>query len=709
MNEVIFLRQAKEVKFGSWVLELSKQTISDGDVERELEPLLFKLLCYFIINNEKIVTRQNLVDDVWCQNYVDDNAINRAMSELRKILKSENQKGQVVKTHYRKGYSFFLEPSIIYHQEPPLASAPEIQSVDTVVEKSTVTEETLITRPKLSGILPKLSVGLLALVAISSIFYKQYYPRSDISIENKKIEESVLSWLPGRYSLLSLSPNNKLIAFSFIPNASKNNSLVVKGLENGHEKRLGEPGINYLPLGWSVDSNTIYYRAITDDKCQVWRLNADFNSNNEFLFDCSLADSMTGGGAGNGRFIYSKTGYRNRDELAALTNRNLLTGEEFQITSPNLNSYGDRFLLYIPSKELILFERRQYDTNELYITDPDGGNQEKLFEISSRIWALNYDEMSDQLVWLDNTENIVYAYDLAQRKFGKATRLETEKSYANFQALDSKSLLLVSYPFLLDTYQIDLESNKITPIVKSEHEDHMGIEVDNGYLLLTRERGEKVINLIDGSSNRTPLPIPKGRYSSIRYNLETNQLLVQYSDKIEVYNYSDLSLEDVIYVKGAVISAEFLGDNEVGYVVIDEKKIKTKTFKYSIVSKKQVEVPALTSVWIGQLDESTLVSLASNDKIVLYDIFSGKERQKFDLPEAKYTHSITIGSGNIYHSDGEKVYQVNRDGLGMIEEVFTINQSEHYIAGMQYSEKTNKIILGMIEISENQLLQVDIF
>ncbi|TMO91922.1 hypothetical protein CWC11_22305, partial [Pseudoalteromonas sp. S3178] len=122
------------------------------------------------------------------------------------------------------------------------------------------------------------------------------------------------------------------------------------------------------------------------------------------------------------------------------------------------------------------------------------------------------------------------------------------KSYANFQAIDSKSLLLVSYPFLLDTYQIDLDSNKITPIVKSEHEDHMGIEVDNGYLLLTRERGEKVINLIDGSSNRTPLPIPKGRYSSIRYNFETNQLLVQYSDKIEVYNYSDLSLEDVIYV-----------------------------------------------------------------------------------------------------------------------------------------------------------------
>lgn len=708
MNEVRFSRQVKEVKFGSWVLELSKQTITDGDVKRELEPLLFKLLCYFIINNEKIVTRQNLVDDVWCQNYVDDNAINRAMSELRKILKSENQKGQVVKTHYRKGYSFFLEPTITYHQSA--TKAPLIKPQDSVPVEIKAQEFAKHSQPLFSKGLGNSTLAICFLVIVMLFgggTYNYFYMQDDISIESKAIGESVLSWLPGRYSLLSLSPNKKLIAFSFVPTASENYSLVVKGLEDGQEKRLGEPGVNYLPLGWSVDSNTIYYRATTEEKCQVWRLSADFNSNNQFLFDCSLADSMTGGGGHNDQFIYSKKGYRNRDELAALKSRNLLTGEEFQITSPNLNSYGDRFLSYIPSKELVLFERRQYDINELYVTDSDGGNQEKLFESSTRIWAVNYDEASEQLIWLDNSENIVYTYDLTGRKLKQAIKLDTEKSYASFQAINSKALLLVSYPFLLDPYQLDLNSNTFTPISRSEHEDSMAIEVENGHLILTREGGNKVINLLDENLNRTQL-IPEGRYSSIRYRFATNQLLVQYPDKIEVYDYKSFDMVDVIHVNGAVISAEFLGNDEIGYVVIDAKKIKTKTFKYSISNKKRVEVPALTALWIGQVDDSTLVSLASNDKIVLYDIYSGKKVEEFDLPEAKYTHSITIGAGSIYHSDGEKVYEVNKNGTGLVEEIFVLNKPEHVIAGMQYSEKTNKLILDIIEISANQLLKVDI-
>ncbi|MEI8667656.1 winged helix-turn-helix domain-containing protein [Pseudoalteromonas sp. B131b] len=113
MKEVNFPRSVKEIKFGAWSLNPKLQIISDGEVERELEPLLFKILCYLIINKDEIITRQDLVDDVWCQHYVDDNAINRAMSELRKVLKSEIQRGLVVKTHYRKGYSFFRAGSYL--------------------------------------------------------------------------------------------------------------------------------------------------------------------------------------------------------------------------------------------------------------------------------------------------------------------------------------------------------------------------------------------------------------------------------------------------------------------------------------------------------------------------------------------------------------------------------------------------------------------
>ena len=86
MKQAEFPDSVVEVKFGAWCLNIKRQIISDGIVEKELEPLLFKILSYLILNQSTIITRQNLIDDVWCQSYVDDNAINRAISELRKII-----------------------------------------------------------------------------------------------------------------------------------------------------------------------------------------------------------------------------------------------------------------------------------------------------------------------------------------------------------------------------------------------------------------------------------------------------------------------------------------------------------------------------------------------------------------------------------------------------------------------------------------------
>jgi len=100
---------------GEWQFNTQQQTISDGTHTRELEPLLYKLLCFFITHNDRIITRQELVENIWQQSFVDDNAINRAISELRKVLKSEKQPGQTIKTHYRKGYSLFIEVKSLDH------------------------------------------------------------------------------------------------------------------------------------------------------------------------------------------------------------------------------------------------------------------------------------------------------------------------------------------------------------------------------------------------------------------------------------------------------------------------------------------------------------------------------------------------------------------------------------------------------------------
>jgi DNA-binding winged helix-turn-helix (wHTH) protein len=106
-----------EITFAGWLIAPHANLLSYDSTPVDIEPLLFDLLLYFTLRQGTIVTRQQLIDEVWQQKFVDDNAINRAMSTLRRILKRVPDAPTFIKTHYKKGYSFVPDVNIIYAKE----------------------------------------------------------------------------------------------------------------------------------------------------------------------------------------------------------------------------------------------------------------------------------------------------------------------------------------------------------------------------------------------------------------------------------------------------------------------------------------------------------------------------------------------------------------------------------------------------------------
>ena len=242
-SEIEFSKKIKEVKFGNWNLSPKHQTISDGKIQRELEPLIYSLLIYFIQNSDKIITRQELVNDVWKQTYVDDNAINRAMSELRKSLKSELQRGQVIKTHYRKGYSFLLDLDVLYNDIPQ----KKVEPLD--IE---LTQKYIKVNSKYNKII------LLTLVMIFSIFLVSFFyndlPNKSAntfdSTSNKfKLVENILSWEKGTTVFPKASVDTKLIAYAFKNNEDNNFNLHIKDLSTSKQYVIAENNDNILSEG----------------------------------------------------------------------------------------------------------------------------------------------------------------------------------------------------------------------------------------------------------------------------------------------------------------------------------------------------------------------------------------------------------------------------------------------------------------------------
>ncbi|MEI5640056.1 MULTISPECIES: winged helix-turn-helix domain-containing protein [unclassified Pseudoalteromonas] len=698
MNEVNFSRKVKEVIFGAWTLDPRRQCISDGEVERELEPLLFNILCYLAINCDQIITRQDLVDDVWRQNFVDDNAINRAISELRKVLKSDRQKGAIVKTHYRKGYSFFVEPIVIYHEE---AEYPQPQKQGKV---SGIQPEVNDKRKKSPLIFISIIIFTLTFL-VGGYFYSlphEVSKSSTLELSKKKYEEQALSWMDGQYNILLLSPDKNYAAFSFIPEDQDKSYLVVKDLRDGKEQRLGEEKFHFFPMGWASDSSSLFYRVvdIKNKSCKVWKISRDFTSANRPLFDCELRMTF-GAGVGENSFIYTKNNYRNRDELSALVNRNLATGEEFQITSPNINSHGDHFLHYSESLDSVFFERRQPGFSELYMTESEGGNLVKLYESKNRIWSVNYDSARNTLIWMQPFEKKIYEYSLKSKKLVKKIQALGDSRYSSYQSIDWKNMLVVGYPYLHQLNQLNLKSLQFNQLNKEVAYHRSSSPKENGYFTVAVKNGKATLFELDESGSIVDSRLTSEELFDVEARRDYQEVLLKFENRLEIYDSNKWRLLDTIQTTGRVISADFLQNGDIGYVSVERSK--NKAYIYSRESKLISTLPMQDVLWLSSINKDLYVSLSTKDKVEIFDRKLGESIIEVALPKAFSQHKLTVAGDQIYHTDGYNIYQIDYQTDDSAKLLFTL-PGQGRIKDIEFNR--GKLLVDIIKPINNHLFKL---
>lgn len=111
--------------FREFIVDNSLFLITKNGLRQEVEPRVFELLVYFCQHPNVPVTRDELIEHVWQKRTVGYAAINRAVSELRKILENEPSKPEIIKTISKVGYQFTISPEIVnqlVHEQETLSS-----------------------------------------------------------------------------------------------------------------------------------------------------------------------------------------------------------------------------------------------------------------------------------------------------------------------------------------------------------------------------------------------------------------------------------------------------------------------------------------------------------------------------------------------------------------------------------------------------------
>jgi DNA-binding winged helix-turn-helix (wHTH) protein len=114
--------------FGPFLADRLRYRVVRGDEVIELTPKLLDLLFHLVDRAGVLVTKEELLETLWPEANVTDNALTQAVSELRQALGDDAGDPQYIKTVARRGYRFIAP--VASTDSAPSAAADAIAVVD---------------------------------------------------------------------------------------------------------------------------------------------------------------------------------------------------------------------------------------------------------------------------------------------------------------------------------------------------------------------------------------------------------------------------------------------------------------------------------------------------------------------------------------------------------------------------------------------------
>lgn len=134
---------AERIRIGAWVLDVSLNRLKRDEESVTLEPLATEVLAYLSANPGKVVSADELIEEVWSRKYVGDAPVYRVVAELRRALKDDARQPLYIETIRKRGYRLVADVEVVAGDRddaPHDGGQPQVRADkaanETVIEES---------------------------------------------------------------------------------------------------------------------------------------------------------------------------------------------------------------------------------------------------------------------------------------------------------------------------------------------------------------------------------------------------------------------------------------------------------------------------------------------------------------------------------------------------------------------------------------------
>ncbi len=361
----------KLFKFGEFQLDTEEKHLRQAEKSVALPPKVLDVLCLLVEKEGKIVSKNEIMDTVWADSFVEESNLTQSIYTLRRTLGNDENGKSIIETIPRRGFRIAIP---VYE---------EVRS-----EEMRSEEKKTDSRSFYSLLLTPYSLLIIGLLTFPLIIYFTYNylssPKTTVSpIENVSFQKLTTT---GNISSPTISPDGKSIAYV------KQGELYLHDINTGSSGKLNV--VNHQIFGnlqFSLDGETLYFRneRRTDaggDIFQVSRFGGEALK--------ILENSWSGIGlAPDGKKI-SFVRYFPKDAKWILYRKDLSNGEEkqlFERSSPD-SIYRTGFPAWSPNGKKNVTVAQEKPASTIYVIDAETGNTEKqatprFIQIEQTVWS----------------------------------------------------------------------------------------------------------------------------------------------------------------------------------------------------------------------------------------------------------------------------------------------------------------------------------